>query len=326
MIGHGLDQRIALRLPLRALGVAPGRHRRRATILPVQHSAIDQVDPAMEATFTAQRHTQRPRARPQLVLQLLQHALERGADAVHLVDERNQRHAMPARLAPHGFRLRLHAVHGREHGHGTVEHAQRALDLDGEVDVAGGVDQGQLMQRQIARRPLCVHGSGADGDATLAFDRREVGGRIAIVHFTDAVDLAGLPQKAFGKRGFASVDVGNDAEVAKTRQSLGVGVHEMGSCCANFRGRTPRLATGCAAGVRSRRSGAWHVLLAMERVEGWKAETKRAPRRALCGWSSEGRDQRPRGAPGRHARSALARVRVKNFRSGIRFMRRILDL
>ncbi len=56
------------------------------------------------------------------------------------------------------------------------------------------------------------------------------------------------------------------------------------------------------------------------------AETKRAPRRALCGWSSEGRDQRPRGAPGRHARSALARVRVKNFRSGIRFMGRILDL
>ncbi len=210
----------------------------------------------MEVALTAQRHAQRPRSRAQLVLQLLQHALERSADAIHLVDERNQRHAMPARLAPHGFRLRLHAVHGREHGHGTVEHAQRALDLDGEVDVAGCVDQGQLVQRQIAWRPLCVHGGRTDGDATFALDRREVGGRVAVMHFADAVDLAGLPQKAFGKRRFASVDVGNDAEVAKTRQSLGVGVHEMDSCWANFGGRTPRLATGCAAGVRSRRSGA----------------------------------------------------------------------
>ena len=69
------------------------------------------------------------------------HAEEVRAYAVHLVDERDARDPIPVRLAPD--RLATGAGrrrHGAEHGHGAVEHAQRALDLDGEVDVAGGVD------------------------------------------------------------------------------------------------------------------------------------------------------------------------------------------
>ncbi len=124
VIGHGFDQRIALSLPLRACRVVPRGHRGYGAILPVQYAFIDQVDPAVEAAFAAQRHAQCPRSRLQFVLQLLQHALERSAYAVHLVDEGDQRHAMATRLAPYRLGLRLHAVHGREHGHGTVEHAQ----------------------------------------------------------------------------------------------------------------------------------------------------------------------------------------------------------
>ena len=44
----------------------------------------------------------------------------------------------------------------------------------------------------------------------------------AIVDFTDAMDLAGFPQQAFGQRGFAGVDVGNDAKVATTGKDVGV--------------------------------------------------------------------------------------------------------
>ena len=43
-------------------------------------------------------------------------------------------------LAPDGLGLRLDAVAAVEHRHRAVEHAQRALDLDGEVHVAGRVD------------------------------------------------------------------------------------------------------------------------------------------------------------------------------------------
>ena len=65
---------------------------------------------------------------------------EVGAEAVHLVDEAHARDAVLVGLAPDGLGLRLHAGDAVEHRDGAVEDAQRALDLDGEVDVAGGVD------------------------------------------------------------------------------------------------------------------------------------------------------------------------------------------
>ena len=65
---------------------------------------------------------------------------EVGADAVHLVDEADAGHAVLVGLAPHRLGLGLDAGDAVEHGDGAVEHAQRALDLDGEVDVAGRVD------------------------------------------------------------------------------------------------------------------------------------------------------------------------------------------
>ena len=49
-------------------------------------------------------------------------------------------HAVALGLTPHGLGLRLHASNGVEHSHGAVEDAQGALDLGGEVNVAGGVD------------------------------------------------------------------------------------------------------------------------------------------------------------------------------------------
>ena len=66
--------------------------------------------------------------------------LEVGADLVHLVDERDARNVVLVGLAPDGLALRLDAVAAVEHRDRAVEHAQAALDLDREVDVAGRVD------------------------------------------------------------------------------------------------------------------------------------------------------------------------------------------
>ena len=66
--------------------------------------------------------------------------VEVGAGAVELVDEAHPRDAVLVGLAPDGLGLRLDAGDAVEHGDRAVEHAQRALDFDGEVDVAGGVD------------------------------------------------------------------------------------------------------------------------------------------------------------------------------------------
>src|SRR3546814_1546004 len=67
-------------------------------------------------------------------------AVEIGTHAVELVDEAHARHAVLVGLAPHRLRLRLDTGNAVEQADRAVEHAQRTFDFDGEVDVAGGVD------------------------------------------------------------------------------------------------------------------------------------------------------------------------------------------
>ena len=77
------------------------------------------------------------RRRPRRRSRICSHAaIGIGADAVALVDEGDARHVVAVGLAPHRLGLRLDAADGAEHRHRAVEHAQAALDLDGEVDVA----------------------------------------------------------------------------------------------------------------------------------------------------------------------------------------------
>ena len=86
--------------------------------------------------------------------------LEVGADLVHLVDEHDARHVVLVGLAPDRLGLRLDAVAAVEHRDRAVEHAQRALDLDREVDVAGRVDDvdavADALVRALARLPEAV--------------------------------------------------------------------------------------------------------------------------------------------------------------------------
>ena len=65
---------------------------------------------------------------------------EVGADLVHLVGEDDARDLVLVALAPDRLGLRLDALVAVEHADGAVEHAQASLHLDGEVDVAGRVD------------------------------------------------------------------------------------------------------------------------------------------------------------------------------------------
>ena len=89
--------------------------------------------------------------RVEAVLDHLDAAVEVGADAVHLVDEADARHVVLVGLAPHRLGLRLDAGDRVEHRDRAVEDAQRALDLDGEVDVAGRVDDVDLAVAPLAR-------------------------------------------------------------------------------------------------------------------------------------------------------------------------------
>ena len=95
---------------------------------------------------------------------------------------------------------------------------KRALHLDGEVDVAGGVDD-----VDAGAVPLAGGGGAGDGDAPLLLLGHPVHGGGALVDLTDLVVDAGVEEDALGRGGLARVDVGHDPDVADLGQGLGAG-------------------------------------------------------------------------------------------------------
>ena len=112
----------------------------------------------------------------------------------------------------HGDRLTLDAADRAQHEHGAVEHAQRPLDLDGEVDVAGRVDD-----VYVVLLPVDVGGGRLDGDASLTLELHGVHGGahlILALHFVHLIDAARVEEQTLGERRLARVDVCRYADVS----------------------------------------------------------------------------------------------------------------
>ena len=180
-----------------------------ARVIPHPGLARQQVDHAREIVFDAngQRHDQR--VGRQHILDLLYHAVEIRAHAVHLVDENNARHFRFVGVTPVGLGLGLHTAGATEYAHTTVEHFERAIHFDGEVDVSGRVDNVQAVAV-----PLAGGGGGLDGNTALAFLVHEVGGGFTLVNLSGFVDLPGQLQNAFRGRCLAGINVGENANVS----------------------------------------------------------------------------------------------------------------
>ena len=169
----------------------------------------EQIDHADEIDFGADRQDHDERVRAEDLLHLGDDAVEIRADAVELVDVNDAGNLGIVGVAPVGFRLRLNAAGTAEHADAAVEHLERTVNFDGEVHVAGGVDDVELISL-----PEAGGGGGLDGDAALGFLFHEVHGGCAIVNFPDFVDLAGELENAFGGGRFARINVGENADVA----------------------------------------------------------------------------------------------------------------
>ena len=161
-----------------------------------------------ELGLGADRQLDRHGVRAEAVDHRLDALLEVRADAVHLVDVGDARHVVLVGLAPDGLGLRLYAGDGVEQRDCAVEHAQRALDLDGEVDVAGRVDDVDAVVRPLARGRR-----GRDRDAALLLLLHPVHRRRALVNLAHLVGAAGVVEDALGRRRLARVDVGHDPDV-----------------------------------------------------------------------------------------------------------------
>ena len=220
-LDRGLDQLLAVFLGLvdhvgRNVDVVVFRAER--LVVPDHALHADQIDQALELLLRADRKLDRDRLGAEAIDDVLQALEEVRADLVHLVGEDDARNLVLVALAPDRLGLRLDALVGIEHHDRAVEHAQRALDLDGEVDVAGRVDDVQ---------PLAVPERGGrgrrDGDAALLLLLHPVHGRGAFVHLADLVALAGVIEDPLGRRGLAGIDVRHDAEIAVVLDGMGAG-------------------------------------------------------------------------------------------------------
>src|SRR5262249_28590558 len=149
------------------------------------------------------------RVRAETVRHRLYGVEEVGTCPVHLVDVGEAGNPVLVCLAPDGLRLGLDPGDRVEDGHGAVEDAQAALDLDREVDVAGRVDDVDPVPV-----PLAGGRGGGDRDAALLLLFHPVHHGGALVHLADFVGAAGVVEDALGRRRLAGVDVRHDPDVA----------------------------------------------------------------------------------------------------------------
>ena len=137
--------------------------------------------------------------------------LEISTHLVDLVDEANSRDAVLIGLPPNFFRLRLHAVHGVKHRDRAIQHAQRALHLGREIDVAGRINN---VDANVA--PGAGGRRGRNRDAALLLLLHPVHGGSAFMDLSDAVRAARIKQDALRRSGLTGIDVRHDADIPAT--------------------------------------------------------------------------------------------------------------
>ena len=211
--GHGVDQVGAPDGGLRFQGGGYLHHAERLAprraVVPDQGVHFQQVHDAGEVALHADRQLYHGHGGTQTVLDHVDAPGEVGPDTVHLVDKTDAGHAVLVGLAPYRLGLRLDARDSVENGDGPVEDAERPLDLNGEVDVAGRVDDVDAVVVPQARG-----GGRCDRDAPLLLLGHPVHRGAALVDLTHLVVDAGVVQDALGRGRLARVDVSHDPDVA----------------------------------------------------------------------------------------------------------------
>ena len=212
MVGDGVDQAVAILVGELDQVVGDGNRLPAVPSSSVQTMAfmVDEVDDALELGFAADRHLQRHGPGAEAFDHHVDAAEEVGADAVHLVDVADARDAVLVGLTPDRLGLGLDPADRTEQGDRAVEHAQAALDLDGEVHVPGRVYD---VDAHVA--PVAGRRRRGDGDAALLLLLHPVHHRRALVHLAHLVGLACVVEDALGGRRLAGIDVGHDADVAR---------------------------------------------------------------------------------------------------------------
>ena len=140
---------------------------------------------------------------------------------IDFVDDGNDGEIVPRGEKGVGDGLRFDALAGVDDQQRAFAGGKRARDFVGKIDVAGRVDQVEAVFVAVLRGVMQADALGLDGDAALAL---EVHGVEHLRGHFALGERAGQFEQAVGQRGFAVVDVRDDAEIAYE-----LGIH--GSLC-----------------------------------------------------------------------------------------------
>ena len=168
-----------------------------------------EIDEADEIGFRADRENHDKRSCAEDFFHLSDDAVEVSADAVELVDVNDTGDLGVVGVAPVGLGLWLNAAGSAENADAAVENFKGTINFDGEVNVARGVDDVELVVI-----PETSGGGGLNGDAAFSFLIHEVHGGFAVVNLTDLVDFSGKFENTLGGGCLAGVNVGENADVA----------------------------------------------------------------------------------------------------------------
>jgi len=181
-------------------------------------------------------------------LDLLLDAVRIGRGEVDLVDHRHNGEVVVDREIGVGERLRLDALRGVDDQERSFAGGKAARDLVGEIDVAGGVDEVELVRLAVVGLVEETDGAGLDGDAALALEVHVVED---LVHHLALGEGVGAFEDAVGQGRLAVVDVGDDGEVADAlgRSHAGVSLPPVAAIIRGAEGVMARFLWVCLGGA-----------------------------------------------------------------------------
>ena len=171
--------------------------------------SFEQLDDARERRLFADRELQRRDAGAELLLELVERALERRALAVELVDEDRARDAALLGELPRDLGLHLDAFDRGDDEQREVGGLERGGDVADEVGVAGRVEQVDLVAVELERRERERHRD----PAALLLGIEVADGR-AVLDPAQAGDRAGDEEQRLGQRRLPGAAVPDEGDVA----------------------------------------------------------------------------------------------------------------
>ena len=132
------------------------------------------------------------------------------AHNVHLVDVDHTGDLIVVRLTPYGLGLGLDSALCAHNGHRSVEHAERTLDLNGEVHVARGINDVYTVSL-----PETGGGGGGDRYSPLLLLLHPVHSGVALVGLAELMVYTGIKKDTLGSRGLSGINVRHDADISR---------------------------------------------------------------------------------------------------------------